>query len=127
MGCAPSSQSLQVSDNETRLLQEIDRLRLEQQTQQFEISKLRQENEKLREGQANSAYDDVESGYEMTEEDGGHEVLVQEIEKLKLEQHERDRVINDLRLDNEELNRKLYENGQQGEVFNFIRGLSQVH
>lgn len=126
MGCAPSSQSLQVSDNETRLLQEIDRLRLEQQTQQFEISKLRQENEKLREGQANGAYDNVESGYEMTE-DGGHEVLGEEIEKLKLEQHERDRVINDLRLDNEELNRKLFENGQQGEVFNFIRGLSQVH
>lgn len=115
MGCAPSSQSLQVSDNETRLLQEIDRLRFEQQTQQFEISKLRQENEKLREGQVNGAHDNVEFGYEMTEEDGGHEVLVQEIEKLKLEQHERDRVINNLRLNNEELNRKLYENEQQAQ------------
>lgn len=126
MGCAPSSQSLQVSDNETRLLQEIDRLRFEQQTQQFEISKLRQENEKLREGQVNGAHDNVEFGYEMTEEDGGHEVLVQEIEKLKLEQHERDRVINDLRLNNEQLNKKLYENEQQAQVFNFIRSLSQV-
>ncbi|KAJ7352717.1 hypothetical protein OS493_034322 [Desmophyllum pertusum] len=34
MGCAPSTQSFQVNENETRLIQEIDRLRNKEQSQQ---------------------------------------------------------------------------------------------
>lgn len=122
MGCAPSSQNIQVTDNENRLLQEIDRLRTEHQSQQLEIGKLRKENEKLREGAVNGGYESAENVaqtgtffYEDEErdEDDGHDMLVKEIEKLKLEQGEKDREINKLRQHNKELNVKLSLSPQQ--------------
>ena len=119
MGCAPSSQNFQVNDNETRLLQEIDRLRTNQQSQQLEINKLRVENEELRQAQLNGGYESTDGIYTMTnptDEDGSHDMLVKEIERLKLEQHQRDKEINDLRQNNEQLNVKLLQSPQQAQV-----------
>ena len=118
MGCAPSSHNLQVNDNETRLLQEIDRLRTGHQSQQQEISRLHQENEKLRQGQLNGGYQSTSDGIDtgIYEEDGSHNLLVKEIEKLRLEQQEKDREIEELRQNNEDLNVKLLESPQVAQV-----------
>ena len=104
MGCTPSSQNFQVNENETRLLQEIDRLRNKEQSQQQEISKLRTENEKLRQGQLNGGYESVDAIYQTTSDDENHEVLLKEIERLKLEQSHKDMEISELRKHNEQLN-----------------------
>ena len=104
MGCTPSSRNFQVNENETRLLQEIDRLRNKEQTQQQEISKLRTENEKLRQGQMNGGYVTSDAIYQATPDDDSHDVLVKEIERLKLEQSKKDKEISELRKRDEQLN-----------------------
>ena len=53
---------------------------------------------------------------EERDEDDGHDMLVKEIEKLKLEQGEKDREINKLRQHNKELNVKLSLSPQQPQV-----------
>lgn len=104
MGCAPSSQNFQVNENETRLLQEIDRLRNKEQTQQLEISKLQVEVEKLRQGQLNGGYASTDGIYQTTSDDDSQDVLVKEIERLKLEQSQKDKEISELRKRNVQLN-----------------------
>ena len=96
-----------MNDNETRLLQEIDRLRNKEQSQQLEISQLRAENDILRQGPAQP----LNGGYESTDaicqdglDDESHDILVKEIERLKLEQSDKDREIDELRKRNEQLN-----------------------
>lgn len=118
MGCAPSSGNLQVNDNETRLLQEIDHLRTDHQSQQQELSRLRKENEKLRQGQLNGGYQSTSDGIDagIYEDDGSHGLLVKEIEKLRLEQQEKDREICELRQNNEELNVQLLQSPQIAQV-----------
>lgn len=111
MGCAPSSQNFQVNENESRLLQEIDRLRNKEQVQQLEISKLRAENEALRQGQMNGGYESTDAIY-TTSDEGNHDVLLMEIERLKLEQSEKDQEIGKLRKRNEELNVSLQSSPQ---------------
>ena len=102
MGCAPSSQNFQIQDNETRLLQEIDRLRNKEQSQQQEINELRAENDKLRQGPAlNESMDSI---YREEPDNESHDILVKEIERLKLEQSDRDKEIFELRKRNEQLN-----------------------
>lgn len=105
MGCAPSSQNFQMNENETRLLQEIDRLRNKEQLQQLEISQLRAENDALRQGPAlNGGYESVDAIYQEAADDESHDILVKEIERLKLEQSDKDREIIELRNHNEQLN-----------------------
>jgi len=105
MGCAPSSQNFQMNENETRLLQEIDRLRNKEQSQQQEISQLRAENDKLRQGPAlNSGYESADAIYQEPADDESHDILVKEIERLKLEQGDKDKEIVELRKRNEQLN-----------------------
>lgn len=102
MGCAPSSQNFQIQDNETRLLQEIDRLRNKEQSQQQEINELRAENDKLRQGPAlNESMDSI---YQEETDNESQDILVKEIERLKLEQSDRDKEIFELRKRNEQLN-----------------------
>ena len=107
-----------MNDNETRLLQEIDRLRTDHQSQQQEIGRLRKENEKLRQGQLNGGYQSTSDGIDagIYEDDGNHGLLVKEIEKLKLEQREKDREIYELRQNNEELNVQLLQSPQTAQV-----------
>ena len=117
MGCTPSSQNFQVNDNETRLLQEIDRLRTDHQSQQLEISRLREENEKLRQGQPNGGYLTTDGIYTDTDDEAdSHDILVKEIERLKLEQHVKEKEIYDLREQNDQLNVKLLQSPQQAQV-----------
>lgn len=116
MGCAPSSQSFQVHENETRLLQEIDRLRSIEQSRQAEISKLQAENEKLRQGQVNGGYAMVKRSD--SPEDDGHEMLVKEIERLILEQSEKENELSELRRTNEQLNLTLQQSPPQVQVIN---------
>lgn len=105
MGCAPSSQNFQMNENETRLLQEIDRLRNKEQLQQLEISQLRAENDALRQGPAlNGGYESMDAIYQEAADDESHDILVKEIERLKLEQSDKDREISELRKHNEQLN-----------------------
>lgn len=104
MGCTPSSQNFQVNENETRLLQEIDRLRNKEQSQQQEISQLRAENDKLRHSQLNDGYESMDTIYRETPDDESHDILVKEIERLKLEQGDKDKEISELRKRNEQLN-----------------------
>lgn len=116
MGCTPSSQNFQVNDNETRLLQEIDRLRTDHQSQQLEISRLREENEKLRQGQPNGGYLTTDGIYTDTDDEAdSHDILVKEIERLKLEQHVKEKEIYDLREQNDQLNVKLLQSPQQAQ------------
>lgn len=119
MGCAPSSQSFQVHENETRLLQEIDRLRSIEQSRQAEISKLQVENEKLRQGQVNGGYAMVKRSD--SPEDDSHEMLVKEIERLILEQSEKENELSELRRTNEQLNLTLQQSPPQVQVFNNIQ------
>ena len=116
MGCAPSSQSFQVHENETRLLQEIDRLRSIEQSRQAEISKLQVENEKLRQGQVNGGYAMIKRSD--SPEGDGHEMLVKEIERLILEQSEKENELSELRRTNEQLNLTLQQSPPQVQVFN---------
>ena len=105
MGCAPSSQNFQMNENETRLLQEIVRLLNKEQLQQQEISQLRAENDVLRQGPAlNGEYESMDAIYQEAGEDESHDILVKEIERLKLEHSDKDREINELRKRNEQLN-----------------------
>ena len=105
MGCTPSSQNFQIQENETRLLQEIDRLRNKEQSQQQEISQLRAENDKLRNGPAlNDGYESMDTINRETPDDESHDLLVKEIERLKLEQSDKDKEISELRKCNEQLN-----------------------
>lgn len=125
MGCAPSSQSFQVHENETRLLQEIDRLRSIEQSRQAEISKLQVENEKLRQGQVNGGYAMVKQSD--SPEDDGHEMLVKEIERLILEQSEKENELSELRRTNEQLNLTLQQSPPQVQQFvNKNRNLPKV-
>lgn len=118
MGCAPSTQSFQVHENETRLLQEIDRLRNVEHSREAEISKLRAENEKLRQGQVNGEYA-VTKPVERSEspEDDSHEMLVKEIERLRLEQIEKESELSELRQTNEQLNLTLQQSPSQVQQF----------
>lgn len=118
MGCTPSSQNFQVNDNETRLLQEIDRLRTGHQSQELEINRLRVENEKLRQGQLNGGYENALDGQnaETDEEDVNYGMLVKEIERLKLQQQEKDKEISELRQNNEDLNVKLLQTPHNDQV-----------
>ena len=118
MGCTPSSQNFQVNDNESRLLQEIDRLRSIEQSRQAEISKLRAENDKLRQVQLNGGYESMDSVDRDSPEDDSHEVLVKEIERLKLEQGEKEKEISVLRKTNEQLNITLQQSPPQAQVHN---------
>lgn len=102
MGCAPSSQNFQIQDNETRLLQEIDRLRNKEQSQQQEINELREENDKLRQGPALN--ESIDAIYQEEPDNESHDILVKEIERLKLEQGDKDKEIFELRKRNEQLN-----------------------
>jgi len=102
MGCAPSSQNFQIQDNETRLLQEIDRLRNKEQSQQQEINELRVENDKLRQGPALN--ESIDAIYQEEPDNESHDILVKEIERLKLEQSDKDKEIFELRKRNEQLN-----------------------
>ncbi|XP_068689361.1 uncharacterized protein [Montipora foliosa] len=106
MGCTPSSQSALRIDNESRLLLEIDRLRTGHQSQEQEISRLLQENEKLR--QLNGQFE-VTDTYNKDED---HDLLVKELERLKLDKKKMDNEMNKLRQNNEELNIKLQQNPQ---------------
>lgn len=116
MGCTPSSQNFQVNDNESRLLQEIDRLRSIEQSRQAEISKLRAENDKLRQVQLNGGYESMDSVDRDSPEDDSHEVLVKEIERLKLEQGEKEKEISVLRKTNEQLNITLQQSPPRAQV-----------
>ena len=118
MGCTPSSQNFQVNDNESRLLQEIDRLRSIEQSRQAEISKLRAENDKLRQVQLNGGYESMDSVDRDSPEDNSHEVLVKEIERLKLEQGEKEKEISVLRKTNEQLNITLQQSPPRAQVHN---------
>ena len=110
MGCTPSSQSALRIDNESRLLLEIDRLRTGHQSQEQEISRLLQENEKLR--QLNGQFE-VTDTYNKDED---HDLLVKELERLKLDKEKMDNEMNKLRQNNEELNIKLQQNPQVAQV-----------
>lgn len=116
MGCAPSTQSFQVNENETRLIQEIDRLRNKEQSQQVEIGKLQAENEKLRQVQLNGGYESMDSIEPYTPDDGSHDILVKEIERLKLEQSDKNKEINELRKQNEHLNVTMLQSPPQVQV-----------
>lgn len=106
-----------MNENETRLLQEIDRLRDKEQSQQLEISQLRAENDKLRQGPVlNGGYESMDAIYRDTADDESHDILVKEIERLKLEQSDKDREISELREHNEQLNLSL-QNTPQVQAF----------
>ena len=109
MGCSPSSQISHTNDNETRLLLEIDRLRTGHQSQEQEIDRLRQENEKLKQK-------DLNGTSEITDTHDDHEKhnlqLVKEIERLTLEKEEKDKEIYELRQNNEELHIRLQQSPQ---------------
>ena len=65
-----------MNENETRLLQEIDRLLNKEQLQQQEISQLRAENDVLRQGPAlNGEYESVDAIYQEAGEDESNPVL----------------------------------------------------
>lgn len=129
MGCAPSSQNFQMNENETRLLQEIDRLRDKEQSQQLQISQLRAENDKLRQGPVlNGGYESMDAIYRDTADDESHDILVKEIERLKLEQSDKDREISELRECNEQLNLSL-QNTPQVQVLwllKFLRSMNEI-
>ena len=113
MGCTPSSQISHTNDNERRLLLEIDRLRTGHQSQEQEIDRLRQENEKLKQKDSNSTFEiaDTHDG-----DDEKRNLLLKEIERLKLEKEEKDKEIYELRQNNEELNIKLQQSPQVAAV-----------
>lgn len=112
MGCTPSSQIARTNDNETRLLLEIDRLRTGHQSQEQEIDRLRQENEKLKQRDLNGTFEIADTH----DNDEKCNLLVKEIERLKLEKEEKDKEINKLRQNNEELNIKLQQSPQVAPV-----------
>lgn len=113
MGCTPSSQISHTNDNERRLLLEIDRLRTGHQSQEQEIDRLRQENEKLKQKDSNSTFEiaDIHD-----DDDEKRNLLLKEIERLKLEKEEKDKEIYELRQNNEELNIKLQQSPQVAAV-----------
>lgn len=88
---------------------EIDRLRTGHQSQEQEIDRLRQENEKLKQKDSNSTFEiaDTHDG-----DDEKRNLLLKEIERLKLEKEEKDKEIYELRQNNEELNIKLQQSPQ---------------
>ena len=113
MGCTPSSQISHTNDNERRLLLEIDRLRTGHQSQEQEIERLRQENEKLKQKDSNSTFEIADTH---DDDDEKRNLLVKEIERLKLEKEEKDKEIYQLRQNNEELNIKLQQSPQVAAV-----------
>lgn len=113
MGCTPSSQISHTNDNERRLLLEIDRLRTGHQSQEQEIDRLRQENDKLKQKDLNGTFEIADTH---DDDDEKHNLLVKEIERLKLEKEEKDKEIYELRQNNEELNIKLQQSAQVAAV-----------
>ncbi|KAK2552504.1 hypothetical protein P5673_026340 [Acropora cervicornis] len=109
MGCTPSSQISHTNDNERRLLLEIDRLRTGHQSQEQEIDRLRQENEKLKQKDLNGTFEIADRH---DDDDEKCNLLVKEIERLKLEKEEKDKEIYELCQNNEELNIKLQQSPQ---------------
>ena len=109
MGCTPSSQISHTNDNERRLLLDIDRLRMGHQSQEQEIDRLRQENEKLKQKHLNGTFEIADRH---DDDDEKCNLLVKEIERLKLEKEQKDKEIYELCQNNEELNIKLQQSPQ---------------